>query len=122
MTRENSLVTAQWVEDHLDDPKVVLVEVDEDLRARRQALLVPLEELRDGEQTGALRPVHAVVAVSVLPVHARPLLAASWPYLSNGPSGENLRPNVARARTGPWRARAGRNAATMGATPPWSPA
>ncbi|MGZ4446372.1 MAG: rhodanese-like domain-containing protein, partial [Nocardioides sp.] len=30
MSRENSLVTAQWVEDHLDDPKVVLVEVDED--------------------------------------------------------------------------------------------
>src|ERR1700712_1862353 len=30
MSRENSLVTAQWVEEHLDDPKVVLVEVDED--------------------------------------------------------------------------------------------
>jgi len=30
MTRESSLVSAQWVEDHLDDPKVVLVEVDED--------------------------------------------------------------------------------------------
>jgi len=33
MSRENSLVTAQWVEDHLDDPKVVLVEVDEDTAA-----------------------------------------------------------------------------------------
>src|SRR6476646_3851358 len=33
MSRENSLVTAQWVEDHLDDPKVVLVEVDEDTTA-----------------------------------------------------------------------------------------
>src|ERR1700712_5608674 len=33
MSRENSLVTAQWVEEHLDDPKVVLVEVDEDTTA-----------------------------------------------------------------------------------------
>ncbi|GAA0986777.1 Putative thiosulfate sulfurtransferase [Nocardioides aquaticus] len=33
MTRENVLVTAQWVEDHLDDPQVVLVEVDEDTSA-----------------------------------------------------------------------------------------
>ena len=33
MTRESSLVSAQWVEDHLDDPKVVLVEVDEDTTA-----------------------------------------------------------------------------------------
>ena len=33
MSRENSLVSAQWVEDHLDDPKVVLVEVDEDTTA-----------------------------------------------------------------------------------------
>jgi len=33
MTRENSLVSAQWVEEHLDDPKVVLVEVDEDTTA-----------------------------------------------------------------------------------------
>jgi thiosulfate/3-mercaptopyruvate sulfurtransferase len=33
MTRENALVTAQWVEDHLADPKVVLVEVDEDTTA-----------------------------------------------------------------------------------------
>src|ERR1700750_208109 len=33
MTRENSLVTAQWVEEHLDDPKVVLIEVDEDTTA-----------------------------------------------------------------------------------------
>ena len=33
MTRENSLVSAQWVEEHLDDPKVVLIEVDEDTTA-----------------------------------------------------------------------------------------
>ncbi len=33
MTRENSLVTAQWVEDHLDTDGVVLVEVDEDTTA-----------------------------------------------------------------------------------------
>src|SRR4029453_14287644 len=33
MTRESSLVTAQWVEEHLDDPKVVLIEVDEDVTA-----------------------------------------------------------------------------------------
>src|SRR5687767_6696937 len=33
MSRENSLVSAQWVEDHLDDPQVVLVEVDEDTTA-----------------------------------------------------------------------------------------
>ncbi len=33
MSRENSLVTAQWAEDHLDDPKVVLIEVDEDTTA-----------------------------------------------------------------------------------------
>ena len=33
MPRENALVTAQWVEDHLDDPQVVLVEVDEDTSA-----------------------------------------------------------------------------------------
>src|SRR5881397_2594152 len=33
MTRENSLVSAQWVEEHLDDPKVVLIEVDEDTAA-----------------------------------------------------------------------------------------
>ncbi len=33
MTRENTLVSAQWVEDHLDDPKVVLIEVDEDTAA-----------------------------------------------------------------------------------------
>ena len=30
MSRENSLVTAQWVEEHLDDAGIVLVEVDED--------------------------------------------------------------------------------------------
>src|SRR3954471_23915352 len=33
MTRESSLVSAQWVEEHLDDPKVVLIEVDEDTTA-----------------------------------------------------------------------------------------
>ncbi|MGN6252669.1 MAG: sulfurtransferase [Marmoricola sp.] len=30
MSRENSLVTVEWVEEHLDDPNVVLIEVDED--------------------------------------------------------------------------------------------
>jgi thiosulfate/3-mercaptopyruvate sulfurtransferase len=30
MSRENSLVSAEWVEQNLDNPKVVLVEVDED--------------------------------------------------------------------------------------------
>src|SRR3954449_691993 len=30
MSRESALVTAEWVEQHLDDPQVVLVEVDED--------------------------------------------------------------------------------------------
>ena len=33
MSRENALVDADWVEAHLDDPKVVLVEVDEDVSA-----------------------------------------------------------------------------------------
>ena len=33
MSRDSTLVSAQWVEDHLDDPKVVLVEVDEDTAA-----------------------------------------------------------------------------------------
>jgi thiosulfate/3-mercaptopyruvate sulfurtransferase len=33
MSRENSLVTAQWVEDNLDADKVVLIEVDEDTSA-----------------------------------------------------------------------------------------
>ena len=33
MSRESALVTADWVEAHLDDPKVVLVEVDEDVSA-----------------------------------------------------------------------------------------
>ncbi|HSI92564.1 MAG TPA: sulfurtransferase [Jiangellaceae bacterium] len=32
-TRETVLVSADWVEEHLDDPKVVLVEVDEDTSA-----------------------------------------------------------------------------------------
>ena len=33
MSRENALVTADWVQEHLDDPNVVLVEVDEDASA-----------------------------------------------------------------------------------------
>jgi thiosulfate/3-mercaptopyruvate sulfurtransferase len=33
MSRDSALVSAQWVEDHLDDPNVVLVEVDEDTAA-----------------------------------------------------------------------------------------
>jgi thiosulfate/3-mercaptopyruvate sulfurtransferase len=33
MSRESALVTADWVEEHLSDPKVVLIEVDEDAEA-----------------------------------------------------------------------------------------
>ncbi len=33
MSRDNALVTAEWVEEHLDDPNVVLIEVDEDTEA-----------------------------------------------------------------------------------------
>ncbi|GAB3661722.1 sulfurtransferase [Nocardioides korecus] len=33
MSRENALVTTDWVEEHLDDPSIVLVEVDEDTKA-----------------------------------------------------------------------------------------
>jgi thiosulfate/3-mercaptopyruvate sulfurtransferase len=33
MSRESALVTAQWVEDNLDTPNIVLVEVDEDTAA-----------------------------------------------------------------------------------------
>jgi thiosulfate/3-mercaptopyruvate sulfurtransferase len=33
MTRESSLVSAQWVEDNLDNPDIVVVEVDEDTTA-----------------------------------------------------------------------------------------
>ena len=33
MSRDTALVTADWVEEHLDDPNVVLIEVDEDASA-----------------------------------------------------------------------------------------
>jgi thiosulfate/3-mercaptopyruvate sulfurtransferase len=33
MSRENTLVTAQWVEDNLDTDGIVLIEVDEDTSA-----------------------------------------------------------------------------------------
>ena len=33
MSRENALVTVDWVEEHLDDDSIVLVEVDEDTKA-----------------------------------------------------------------------------------------
>ena len=33
MSRESALVSADWVEEHLNDPKIVLVEVDEDASA-----------------------------------------------------------------------------------------
>ena len=33
MSRDTALVTADWVEEHLDDPNVVLIEVDEDTSA-----------------------------------------------------------------------------------------
>jgi thiosulfate/3-mercaptopyruvate sulfurtransferase len=33
MSRDSALVSAQWVDEHLDDPKVVLIEVDEDTAA-----------------------------------------------------------------------------------------
>ena len=33
MSRESALVSAQWVEEHLDDASVVLIEVDEDTSA-----------------------------------------------------------------------------------------
>ena len=33
MSRESALVTADWVEEHLNDPSIVLIEVDEDAEA-----------------------------------------------------------------------------------------
>ena len=33
MSRENALVDVDWVEEHLDDSNVVLIEVDEDTTA-----------------------------------------------------------------------------------------
>ncbi|MFL6107005.1 MAG: rhodanese-like domain-containing protein, partial [Marmoricola sp.] len=33
MSRESALVNADWVAEHLEDPKVVLIEVDEDTSA-----------------------------------------------------------------------------------------
>ncbi|HEX6874353.1 MAG TPA: rhodanese-like domain-containing protein, partial [Nocardioidaceae bacterium] len=33
MSRTDVLVTPEWVEEHLDDPNVVLIEVDEDTSA-----------------------------------------------------------------------------------------
>jgi len=33
MSRESALVNADWVEEHLDDPQIVLIEVDEDTTA-----------------------------------------------------------------------------------------
>lgn len=33
MSRQNTLIDADWVQAHLGDPKVVLVEVDEDVSA-----------------------------------------------------------------------------------------
>ncbi|MGZ5368236.1 MAG: sulfurtransferase, partial [Aeromicrobium sp.] len=33
MSRESALVTTDWVEDHLSDPSIVLIEVDEDAEA-----------------------------------------------------------------------------------------
>lgn len=33
MSRQNTLADADWVQAHLGDPKVVLVEVDEDVSA-----------------------------------------------------------------------------------------
>jgi len=33
MSRDTTLVSADWVEEHLDDPNVVLIEVDEDVEA-----------------------------------------------------------------------------------------
>lgn len=54
MSRDTALVDADWVEDHLDDPTVVLVEVDEDTEAYDKGHLpgaVTLDwktELQDG--------------------------------------------------------------------------
>ena len=39
MSRETTLVTADWVEEHLNDPKVVLIEVDD----QDEGLELPVE-------------------------------------------------------------------------------
>ncbi len=54
MSRDNALVTADWVEEHLDDPNVVLIEVDEDTEAYdkghiRNAIKIDwTKDLKDG--------------------------------------------------------------------------
>ena len=53
MSRDTALVDADWVDAHLDDPQVVLVEVDEDTTAYdknhiRGAVKLDLEEGSSG--------------------------------------------------------------------------